>query len=475
MKYASPGIYSESVRNTSKSNFTEIVSSIGGFVGVSVRGKLNTPVLVTSWQNFLDNFAYGVDTPFIADSYLAYSVYGFFQNGGTKCYIIRTASKSATKASAEISGTTVSAKDEGTWGNNLKVVVTANEDTPANFDITVKYGKDTVEVFKNVSNTTTDSNYFIGVLEGSKFISCLTGTLSVTAETALSGGTDGVTDMEDSDYTNALKKFDTVEDISLICMPGQVSTTMTQALVDYVDKRNNMYAILDGAESATNDTIKTFRKTLTGKNAALYHPWIKVSDPLSKTGKLKSCPTCGHIMGMYARTIENRGVWKAPAGTEATVIGAVETVRALVKDDCDVLNPAGVNAVLPKSNYGIVVWGARSICTTDDDMKYVSDVLLDMHIRKTLTKSTEFAVFEPNNNSLWGRVKAICEAFLDSLWRAGGLKGEESSEAYFVNCGADINNDEVIKEGKLLIDIGYAGTKPAEFVVFRISHTISNE
>ena len=478
-EYLSPGVYAESVNNAN-APIEAVSASTGGFVGISVRGVLKTPTLVTSWQNFLDTFAYGMETPFLVNSDLAYSVYGFFQNGGTRCYIIRTASASAAKAEGELKESsttkaTLSAKDEGTWGNKLKVSVAANADVVANFDLTVKYDGEVVEKFTNVSNTAADENYWLDVIGNSNFITCATGALTATSsDVAFTGGADGISDIADADYTGALQLFDSVDDVNLICVPGQVSEAMTTAILSYAENRGNVFAIVDGAKSADVTTIKTFRKSLSCKNGALYYPWIKVSDPLSKTGKLRDCPTCGHIMGIYARTIQERGVWKAPAGTEATVRGAVEVVKLLVKGDCDVLNPVGVNVVMPRANYGIVVWGARSM-SPDATMRYVSDVLLETNIKESIKNGTQWAVFEPNNSVLWTRVKTTIEAFLDGLWRDGGLFGDTAEQAYFVKCDEDLNPESVRNAGKLICEVGYAPNKPAEFVIIRIAHSISNE
>ena len=472
-KYLSPGVYAESVYKAN-APIEAASASTGGFVGITARGILNVPTLVTSWQNFLDTFAYGLETPFIANSDLAYAVYGFFQNGGTKCYIIRTASSKAAKASGKNGETTITAKDEGTWGNKLSLSVTANDYNAENFDIIVKYNGDVVEQFADVSNSSEDDRYFIDILNESKFIYCTAGTLSVTTtDITFTGGADGISDITDKEYKTALYLFDAVTDVNLICVPGQVSTQMTKDILEYAENRGNVFAIVDGAKSASVDEIKAFRKDLSCKNGAIYYPWIKVSDPLSKTGKLRDCPACGHVMGMYARTIQNRGVWKAPAGTEAVLTGAVDVVKLLIKSDCDSLNPVGVNAIMPRTNYGIVVWGARSL-HPDSSMKYVSDVLLNVNIQESAKEGTQWAVFEPNNTLLWTRIKTTIEAYLDSIWRSGGFVGSVPFEAYYVKCDEELNTEDVRNAGRLICEIGYAPSKPAEFIVFRISHNISN-
>ena len=471
-KYLSPGVYAESI-NKANAPIESVSASTGGFVGIAVRGVLNVPTLITSWQSFLDNFAHGLETPFMANSDLAYSVYGFFQNGGTKCYIIRTASSKAAKASGKNGETTFTAKDEGTWGNKLKLSISANADNDGNFDIAIKYNEDVVEQFTNVSNDADSNRYFIDIIDESKFISCTTGSLSITStDVAFTGGADGIDDITDKDYKTALSLFDTVSDVNLICVPGQVSNQMTKDILSYAEERGNVFAIVDGAKSASTDEIKTFRKDISCKNGALYYPWIKVTDPLSKTGKLRDCPTCGHVMGVYARTIQERGVWKAPAGTEATLRGAVDVVKLLVKADMDSLNPSGVNVITSRANYGIVIWGARSLSPVEG-MRYVSDVLLNVNIKESISNGTQWAVFEPNNSVLWTKVQATIEAYLDSVWREGGLVGATAPEAYFVKCDEALNTEAVRNAGKLICEVGYSPTKPAEFVIFRISHSIS--
>lgn len=476
-EYLAPGVYTENVNNAN-APIEAVGSSTGGFVGVAVRGPLNVPTLVTSWQNFLDTFAYGMETPFLANSDLAYAVYGFFQNGGSKCYVIRTASATAKKAvvkSTNSEVTTLSAIDEGSWGNKLTYSVSKNADDESKFDVSVKYDGELVEQYLGVSDKADDPDYYFNLNGLSKYIHIITpGELAEVADVPFTDGTDGIEDITDEDYIKSLQLFDAVDDVNLICVPGQTSVAMTKAILDYADKKGNVFAIVDAPKSADLETVKTFRKDLSCKNGALYYPWIKVSDPLSKTGKLRDCPTCGHIMGVYARTINERGVWKAPAGVECNVRGAVEVVKLLVKADCEALNPLGVNVIMPKSNYGIVVWGARSL-NPDTSMRYISDVLLNTNIKESVEQGTQWAVFEPNDSTLWTKVKTSIESFLDTLWRDGGLFGEEAEQAYFVKCDEELNPESVRNEGKLITEVGYAPHKPAEFVIIRIAHSISNE
>jgi len=472
-EYLTPGVFIED--NPNPPVIEAVSTSTGGFAGIAQRGKVGKPIFISSWNAFINNFAHGMDSPFLANSDLAYAVYGFFQNGGKRCYVMRVASKTAEVASMTSgdNGFIINAKDEGAWGNKLKVTVTANKDTATNFDIEVTLDTEDVEVFKNLTNTAGEENYWIYVLEQSKFIEGVSGNLTAQTETALTGGNDGVTDIADADFTKALHNFDVIDDLNLLCVPGQTTADVNSAVMAYCEGRGDVFAILDAPEASTVESVLTLRKTMSCKNAALYFPWIKVSDPLSKTGKLRNCPTCGHIMGVYARTITNRGVWKVPAGTEAIVRGAVEVTTTLTHADTDRLNPAGVVSIIPKPNYGIVVWGARNL-HPDSSMKYISDVLLDIFIKKSVFLGTQQYVFEPNDPRTWTRVITTVQSFLDTLWRDGALFGDSAKEAYYVKCDEDLNPAEVRKQGKLICEIGYANKKPAEFVIFRFSHEVAS-
>lgn len=471
-EYLSPGVFIED--NPNPPVIEAVSASNGGFVGITQRGEVGKPVFINSWNAFINNFAFGMNSPFLADSDLAYAVYGFFQNGGKRCYVMRVASDSAKIASTTGENLVINSKDVGTWGNKLKVTITANADNPTNFDLKVILGAEDVEVFKNLTNTTGEENYWIDVLETqSNFIKGVSGSLTAQEAITFTGGADGVEDITDSAYTDALNNFDVIDDLNLLCIPGQTSEAVNSAVMTYCENRKDVFAILDAPEASTVASVLALRKTMSCKNAALYFPWIKVSDPLSKNGKLRSCPPCGHVMGVYARTIAERGVWKVPAGTEAIVRGAIEVTTTLTTGDTDVLNPAGIVSIMPKTNYGIVLWGARTL-HPDSSMKYISDVLLDISIKKSVFNGTQPFVFEPNDSKTWTRVQTAIEAYLDGLWREGALFGDSSSEAYYVKCDEDLNTDAIRNQGKLVCEIGYANKKPAEFVIFRFSHEVAS-
>lgn len=478
-EYLSPSVY---VENTNNSGVTTEVSSAstGGFIGILKRGEVNKPILVTSWTSFLNQFAYGINTPFDVNSDLVYSLYGFFQNGGTRAYLVRVVGTGAIKASAVIQDATPTtvctfyAKDEGAWGNSLKVTISANADVPTNFDVKLYNGTELVESFINVSNTSTDENYFIDVITNtSKMISVASGTLFAKDNVAFTGGDDDLDTITDATYTGALEYFNVVEDVRLLAIPGQTSATVTNALATYVDGRTGVFAIFDAPKTNTVADVKTFRKSITCDNGGLYYPWIRVADPLSKNNKLRDCPIAGHMMGIIARTINKRGVWKAPAGTEATVKGAVSLLTTVTREDQDTLNPLSINVVMSRPNYGIVVWGARSL-SNNSDRKYVSDILLDNAIKIDSYNNTQWSVFEPNDKLLWTRIITTLEDYLEGIRAKGGLKGDTPEQAYYVQCDEELNTKEVIDQGIVIAEIGYAGKKPGEFIVLRVNHSMNN-
>jgi phage tail sheath protein FI len=230
---------------------------------------------------------------------------------------------------------------------------------------------------------------------------------------------------------------------------------------------------MDLPSGTTPANAKTSVESMTCDYGAVYYPWIKVIDPLSNNGVLRTCPISGHIMGIFARTINSRGINKTPAGTEALVRGAVELVTTVTNAELDSLSPIGCNCLIPKSNYGIVVWGGRSL-STDEQMVYVSDILLDNFIKKSVYEGTQWAVFEPNDQVLWTKLTTVVQDFMNRLWRDGQLYGTKASQAYFVLCDDTLNTQVVRDGGKVICQIGYAGKKPSEFVIFKFSHLISS-
>lgn len=476
--YTSPGIYIESSKSIPVIGSSS--STVGGMLGVTQRGVNNQPVLLTSWNDYINNFAYGMDSPFLTYSDLAYAVYGFFQNGGKNLYVIRvTHGSSAMPASATFTGIAtdvpvVNAKDVGTWGNSLTLGVRSTS-VEGEFEVTVKYKGEAVETFE-VNNTAGDAKYWIDVLNSSKYVTGVSGTLAVpTSDATFANGTDGIDAISSTDYGNALSTFDTVDDLDIICAPGQTDIGSLTVISQYAENRGDVFALIEAPKAAPINELAIDPSSYIGQaqgvtNCAVLYPYIRVADPLSTTGKLRDCPPSGHVMGVYARIAETRNIAKAPAGVEANIRGAVD-VTADVSSVLGDLNTNGIIPIVSKTNYGIVLWGARDQ-STDDNMKYVSDVRLDIFIKKSVQRGTQEFVFEPNNALTRSKLTTVVETFLNDLWLDGILAGSTAAEAYYVKCDDDINTADTINKGQLICEVGYAKSRPAEFIVFRFVQNI---
>lgn len=479
--YLSPDVYIEN-NDTSTLN-SEASVGVAGFVGISQRGPLNTAVYISSWNQYINNFALGMDSPFIAGSDLAYAVYGFFQNGGSECVIVRTAHNTAKEATATAKAgfeAVIKAKDVGTWGNDLAVSVVANG---GDFDVTVKLNGVVVETFLKLSNTADSANYWINQINNrSSYITAVSGTLSVPTdggEVTFSSGADGVSDIDDADFVGALTAFEPFnESLSFIAVPGQTSQEVITGILNYCYDGSNIIPVIEAPKTNGVNEVKMLRETNENFTGVLVWPWIYVTDPLSKASSpnnSRACPPSGHYCGVAARIANNRGAWKAPAGTEATVKGAVSLVTDVSKSDTDILNPAGVVSIRSLTNYGICVWGARTLNSKDDKFKYVSDLTLDAYIKRQCYIIGLPYVFEGNKESTWTELQAVTEAFMDSLMKKGAFKTDKKETSYYVKCDADINQVHAdANDGIIEVEVGYAGVKPGEFIVFRVSHTISN-
>jgi hypothetical protein len=226
-------------------------------------------------------------------------------------------------------------------------------------------------------------------------------------------------------------------------------------------------AILDAPPGLNAQQVKEWRVDKAGydsKYATLYWPWIKVFDPLS--GQAKFVPPSGHTAGIWARNDDTRGVHKAPANE--VVRGAISLALNLTKGEHDQLNPNGINCIRAFPGRGIRIWGARTI-SSDPSWRYLNVRRLFNYIEESIFEGTQWVVFEPNDQRLWGRVKRTINAFLLRVWRDGALFGATPDQAFFVKCDEENNPPEVRDAGQLIIDIGIAPVKPAEFVVFRIA------
>lgn len=255
--------------------------------------------------------------------------------------------------------------------------------------------------------------------------------------------------------------------ISMIAVPGVTIPEVEVALVAHCENLKNRFAVLDMPKdmTKTKDLIE-FRGLIDSTYAAMYHPWIQVFDRASN--KPGVVPPSGAIMGVYSRTDIERGVHKAPANVTVACTGlAVNYTQA----EQDILNPEGINLIRALPGQGIRVWGART-ASSNAAFKYVNVRRLFIYVEESIKANTNWVVFEPNDTTLWNRVALTISSFLTTMWRSGMLAGSTPSEAFFVEIGTNTMSRDDIDNGRLICNIGIAPSKPAEFVVFRVTqHT----
>ncbi|MGM0576318.1 MAG: phage tail sheath subtilisin-like domain-containing protein [Myxococcota bacterium] len=259
-----------------------------------------------------------------------------------------------------------------------------------------------------------------------------------------------------------LKAFEDVDDINIVCAPGQTDPAVQDAVLSHCENMRYRFAILDSPELIEKGGVDKLPKPRDSKYGAYYFPWVEVYDPYE--GNVFQPPS-GYMAGVYARVDGERGVHKAPANE--IVRGALGLKYNITKGEQDILNPKGINCIRSFPNRGIRVWGARTI-SSDASWRYINVRRLFNMVEQSIELGTQWAVFEPNDERLWKRITRDLSAFLMRLWRQGALFGSTPEEAFYVKCDAETNPPEVIDAGQLVCEIGMCPVKPAEFVIFRI-------
>lgn len=258
----------------------------------------------------------------------------------------------------------------------------------------------------------------------------------------------------------ALSLFEPIDEIAIVAAPGLSSQDQMEKIVNHCTNMRTRFAVLDAAEDA-GITPTLPDNTV---DAAIYLPWIKVSNPIG-TGQV-CVPPSGHIAGVYARVDAQRGVHKAPANE--TILGALDLKIAITRAQQEGLNPGGINCIR-RMNGNIRVWGARTVGGDANlDFKYVNVRRTFNYLRASISRGMNWVVFEPNNPQLWAKIIRNISAFLTNAWASGALIGEKPEDAFYVKCDAETNPPTLRALGQVTTEIGVAIVRPAEFVVFRI-------
>jgi phage tail sheath protein FI len=508
-EYLSPGVYVEEIEIGAKP-IEGVSTSTAGFLGPTERGPEDQR-LITGFEQF--KRLYG---GYLAGSFFAYGVEGFFINGGQRCFVGRIAADDAAATSADVGAQiNIEAVGPGLWGNRIAVRIDRGSlDTPATpcFRLTAMYWgqmppvpvvdptnpanatsanrrePDLFEVYDNLTDDQTSINYYenrinlqSSLVRLTRLAAGLPANQPLTLLTDLGGalaGADGSA-LDLADYQGRMVNMPDgttirtgflgsreIDEISIVVVPDHHAVTnLTTEIVTQCTQLKDRFAVLH-SNPATDSlaTIGTLRPPQDTSYGAFYFPWIKVYDPRTKTDLL--VPPSGHVAGIYAKTDIERGVHKSPANE--VVAGATSLQFRITKGEQDILNPRGVNCMRVFPGRGLRVWGART-SSSNSLLKYVSVRRFLLYLEESIDEGTQWVVFEPNNEKLWGRVKATITEFLTRVWRDGALMGTKPEEAFFVKCDRTTMTQDDIDNGRLICIIGVATVKPAEFVIFRIA------
>lgn len=283
-------------------------------------------------------------------------------------------------------------------------------------------------------------------------------------------GNDGAT-LGDQDYVAALSALDTVTDVNILAIPGIY--TVVDDGTNYCTQRGDCFFVGDVIDNAdTVDEARDFVNGLTVKSSygAIYFPWLKMTDPTGQSVDPIAVPPSGFVAGMYARIDAKRGVFKAPAGTEANLGGARALFADITDAQQDFLNPLGVNVIRSFAASGLVIWGARTLATrSDPEYRYIPVRRTAIFLERSIYNGIQWAVFEPNDEDLWASLRLNIGAFMTLQFQAGAFQGRTPSEAFFVDVSDKTTTQADIDAGIVNILVGFAPLKPAEFIVLKLS------
>jgi Bacteriophage tail sheath protein len=517
-----PGVYVQEL-SSGVHTITGVATSITAFVGRASRGPVDEATTVTSQADFERNFGQ-LDRKYP----MTYAVKDFFQNGGSQAVVVRlfkAAGGAKTFAKMTANGLPLQGASQGSWGNALKVHI----DLKVSGDVATRYGltaSDLFNLYVQDSNTGVVETYLNLTVKNSpnrvdqvlannsnlvviqdgvglpasvptahpdpgtgktiwtdpaSFTAVASGDAAVDSD-ALTASGDFLGDPATKTKMYALENTDL---FNLLCIPedslgtGPIDGVYGAALTYCVSRRAMLLVDPHNSFTTPPNVAKTqlsafiSTNSLNGdnaRNAALYYPRLMEIDP-NLNGRPDSFVPCGTVAGVMARTDTQRGVWKAPAGIDASLSGASGLSLVMTDAENGLLNPLGVNCLRNFPIYGSVVWGARTMRGADvaaDEYKYVPVRRTVLYIEESLYRGTKWVVFEPNDEPLWAQIRLNVGAFMHDLFRKGAFQGRTPQQAYFVKCDKETTTQNDINLGIVNIVVGFAPLKPAEFVIITI-------
>jgi len=502
-----PGVYIQEVASGVRT-IIGVATSITAFIGRARRGPTDRTGRVQNFADFERMYG-GLWEP----SMLGYSVQHFFANGGGEAIIARVENNAAA-ATRPLTDCNLVAANPGDWGEQLRIRVDYDTVDPADttlFNLAVRdMATNETERYLNVSVTPTHARWIVRVLEDESQLIRVAGGVTgaarppanaalaspgddpfapATSTAFLGDGSEGI-DIGDTQILGpvvaprvaGLDMLNQVDLFNLLCIPPytrttDVSNTVWNAAATYCAGRRAVLLVdSPAAWDAPEDAIAGVGGVINAVvSAAIYFPRIMAADPLKEFRQESFAPS-GAIAGVIARTDSERGVWKAPAGLDATMVGVTALSLGgepglLTDPQIGLLNPIGVNCLRTIPNTGHVVWGARTRRGADNlasEWKYLPVRRLAYYIEESLFRGTQWAVFEPNDEPLWAQLRLNGNTFMQGLFRQGAFQGASPREAYFVKCSSETTTQADIDAGIVNVLVGFAPLKPAEFVVIRI-------
>lgn len=518
--YGAPGVYIEE-RPSGSMPLQGVGTAVAAFVGFTANYDPDVgdptdptgvkPQLITSWPQY--ERVYGGFAPGI---FLPHAVKGFFENGGSVCYVVRITNPNGngkpqralpSSGKQELETLTVEALDPAI---SCEVVIeppsppTEGEE-PSGQEFTLKVIQDgqVKEDYPGVSLGRGQRGVERLVNGRSKLIRVEVRNapgISLAERTPAPGRypiepvpptTKDVSPSEFEGSESSRTGYEGLaiaDDVTMVAVPDLITMATREdgsfddeqyvaaqgRLVDWCERSRTKMAILDSPPGLNAQRALEWRTSLAKDSAfgAAYYPHLVISNPLARPGatngdRFLTIPPSGHIAGVWARTDATRGVWKAPANEVCR--GVARLAADITDGEQDLLNPSQVNCIRSFGTNGIRIWGARTLASTDQSWRYVNVRRLFIFIEESIRRGTQWVVFEPNDSDLWARVRRTVAAFLHGLWLQGALVGATPEQAFFILCDESNNPESSVSDGKLVVDVGLAPVKPAEFVIFRIS------
>jgi phage tail sheath protein FI len=511
---------------------TNIAGFIGFTEDVRGEAEVGKPMLVTSWSQYMEYFAkQGSDGYTDFNAYLPFAVNGWFLNGGGRCWItsIGTQLPGTEPPPPEETGLKIKTsggnrpallftmQPEEIENGRVDVAILPGEPTPLPEDseaeppfntgeyFTVLISRDGEELERyehlTMNPEAEAATYVVTALQESPFVEVAdmsqigqplarrpaNGRYEVSLPPVISSPERLAQDVQGiRDERTGIQGIFEIDEITMLACPdlmrayeaGVMDIEQVHGIMELMislcensspNPPNRMVVLDPPPDKVKPQHVVQWLNQFNRRSmfAALYYPWIKVANPRNG-GRPIAVPPCGHMLGVWSRTDETRGVYKAPANeTPRGVIGLAYDCNFREQE---LLNPIGINCIRSFPNRGIKIWGARTLVEPDKtEWRYISVRRLISYIEKSIELGTQWVVFEPNDEDLWARVRRTVNNFLERIWREGALFGATPEQAFYVKCDGELNTPDTMMLGRLYVEIGVCPVRPAEFVIFRIS------